>query len=107
MSPIEEYINDAEKDQQPMLKEIYQLIKEMLPVETTEKLSYGMPTFYLTENLVHFGATPSAMSAFEKQLKDYKTSKGALQIPYTKELPRELITKMVRFRLKEVVEKNA
>ena len=35
MSPIEEYINDAEKDQQPMLKEIYQLIKEMLPVETT------------------------------------------------------------------------
>ena len=116
MSPIEEYINDAEKDQQPMLKEIYQLIKEMLPVETTEKLSYGMPTFYLTDNLVHFGAmkkhlgfypTPSAMSAFEKQLKDYKTSKGALQIPYTKELPRELITKMVRFRLKEVVEKNA
>jgi hypothetical protein len=41
MSPIEEYINDAEKDQQPMLKEIYQLIKEMLPVETTEKLSYA------------------------------------------------------------------
>jgi len=116
MSPIEEYINDAEKDQQPMLKEIYQLIKEMVPVETTEKLSYGMPTFYLTENLVHFGAmkkhlgfypTPSAMTAFENQLKDYKTSKGALQIPYTKELPTELITEMVRFRLKEVVEKNA
>lgn len=116
MSPIEEYIHDAEKTQQPMLKEIYQLIKEIAPAEATEKISYGMPTFYLTENLVHFGAmkkhlgfypTPSAMTAFEKQLKDYKTSKGALQIPYTEELPRELITEMVRFRLKEVVEKNA
>ncbi|MGL9726756.1 iron chaperone [Enterococcus sp. DIV0756] len=116
MSPIEEYIHDAEKAQQPMLKEIYQLIKEMVPAEATEKISYGMPTFYLTENLVHFGAmkkhlgfypTPSAMTAFEEQLKDYKTSKGALQIPYTEELPRELITEMVRFRLKEVVEKNA
>ena len=56
MSPIEEYINDAEQEQQPMLKDIYQLIKELLPAETTEKLSYGMPTFYLKENLVHFGA---------------------------------------------------
>lgn len=116
MSLIEEYIHDAEKAQQPMLKEIYQLIKEIVPAEATVKISYGMPTFYLTENLVHFGAmkkhlgfypTPSAMTAFEKQLKDYKTSKGALQIPYTEELPRELITEMVRFRLKEVVEKNA
>ena len=116
MSPIEKYINDAEQEQQPMLKEIYQLIKEMVPAETTEKISYGMPTFYLTENLVHFGAmkkhlgfypTPSAMAAFEEQLKDYKTSKGALQIPYKQDLPTDLITEMVRFRLKEVVEKNA
>lgn len=116
MSPIEQYINEAEKDQQPMLKEIYQVIKEMVPVETTEKLSYGMPTFYLTENLVHFGAmkkhlgfypTPSAMTAFHEQLKEYKTSKGALQIPYKKELPVDLIKEMVSFRLKEVVEKNA
>ena len=66
MSPIEEYINDAEQDQQPMLKEIYQLIKEMLPVETTEKLSYGMPTFYLTENLVHFGAMKKHQKALYK-----------------------------------------
>ncbi|MBO0454374.1 iron chaperone [Candidatus Enterococcus murrayae] len=116
MSPIEEYIHAAETDQQPMLQEIYQLIKEIVPEETTEKISYGMPTFYLTENLVHFGAmkkhlgfypTPSAMTAFEERLKDYKTSKGALQIPYKQELPSEMITEMVRFRLKEVVEKNA
>ena len=106
MATIEEYINDAEKDQQPMLKEIYQLIKEMVPPET----------FHLTENLVHFGAmkkhlgfypTPSAMEEFQEQLKEYKTSKGALQIPYTQELPRNLIKEMVRFRLKEVMEKNA
>ena len=113
MTAIEEYINKAEKDQQPKLKEIYQVIKETVPPETKEKISYQMPTFYLKENLVHFGAmkkhigfypTPSAMEAFEKQLKDYKTSKGAVQFPYDQDLPIDLIKEMVRFRLQEVME---
>lgn len=112
MSPIEIYINDAEKEQQPLLKELYQLIKEIVPAETTEKISYGMPTFYLKENLVHFGAmkkhlgfypTPSVLTAFQEQLEDYKTSKGAVQFPYEQELPSDLIKKMVHFRLEEVV----
>ncbi|MGX7204585.1 iron chaperone [Enterococcus pingfangensis] len=112
MSPIEIYINDAEKEQQPLLKELYQLIKEIVPAETTEKISYGMPTFYLKENLVHFGAmkkhlgfypTPSVLTVFQEQLEDYKTSKGAVQFPYEQELPSDLIKKMVHFRLEEVV----
>lgn len=115
MSLIEDYIQAADADKRPRLKEIYQLIKQLVPKETTEKISYGLPTFYLTENLVHFGAmkkhlgfypTPSVLSAFEVQLEDYQTSKGALQLPYTQELPTDLIQAMVRFRLKEVEEKN-
>ncbi|MBM7711997.1 iron chaperone [Enterococcus xiangfangensis] len=116
MSPIEIYINDAEKGQQALLKELYQLIKEIVPAETTEKISYGLPTFYLKENLVHFGAmkkhlgfypTPSVLTAFQEQLKDYKTSKGAVQFPYEQELPIELIKRMVHFRLEEVVTNDA
>lgn len=116
MSSIEEYINAAEKEQRPKLTEIYQLIKEMVPTETTEKISYGMPTFYLTENLVHFGAmknhlgfypTPDVLEEFADRLKEYKTSKGAVQFSYKEELPVDLIKDMMRFRLKEVVEKNA
>lgn len=116
MSSIEEYINEANNEQQPKLKEIYQLIKELVPPETTEKLSYGMPTFHLKENLVHFGAmknhlgfypTPSAMEAFKDKLKEYKTSKGTVQFPYDQELPKGLIKRMVRFRVEEVMKKNA
>lgn len=116
MSLIENYINDAEKKQQPKLKEIYELIQSLVPPETTEKLSYGMPTFYLKENLVHFGAmknhlgfypTPSAMEAFQDKLKDYKTSKGAVQFPYDQDLPETLIKEMVRYRMEEVMNKTA
>lgn len=116
MSSIEKYIHEANQEQQLKLNEIYQLIKEIVPVETTEKISYGMPTFYLKENLVHFGGmkkhlgfypAPSAIEAFSEELTDYKTSKGAVQFPYDQELPTALITDMVRFRLKEVAEKHA
>ncbi|MDT2596422.1 DUF1801 domain-containing protein [Enterococcus dongliensis] len=116
MTPIETYINEADKKQQPMLKELYQLIKELVPAETVEKISYGMPTFHLKENLVHFGAmkkhvgfypTPSVIEAFKEQLKDYQTSKGAVQIPYEQKIPTELIKEMIHFRLEEVVAKNA
>ena len=76
----------------------------------TEKISYGMPTFYYNGNLVHFAAfknhigffpTPSAIEAFEKELKSYKTSKGTVQFPLADPLPLQLIERIVKFRVKE------
>ena len=112
MSPIEEYIQAAPTEQQAVLQQIYQVIKEEIP-EASEKLSYGMPTFYLKENLVHFAPskkhlgfypTPSAVTAFQSELTDYKTSKGAIQFPYDQELPVELIKRIVQFRKQEVMD---
>lgn len=90
MSSIEKYIHEANQEQQPKLNEIYQLIKEIVPVETTEKISYGLPTFYLKGNLVHFGGmknhlgfypAPSAMEAFSEELTDYKILQRGGAIP--------------------------
>lgn len=109
MTPIEEYIRETPVERQPVLTKLYHFIQEIVP-EAEEKISYGMPTFYLNGNLVHFSnakshigfyPTPSAVTAFQDQLTGYKTSKGAIQFPANQELPWELIREIVLFRKNE------
>ena len=106
---IDEYISGFPKETQLILEEIRKSIKEEAP-NATEKISYGMPTFYLNGNLVHFAAfkdhigffpAPSGIDKFEKELSKYKTGKGTLQFKYDKEIPFDLIGKIVKFRVKE------
>lgn len=113
-SPIARYIEGFDGQKRMRLEEIYALIKSEIP-EATEKISYGMPTFYLKENLVHFAAqakhlgfypSPSGVSAFEAELGSYAYSKGAIQFPYTQPLPEALIRKILRFRKQEAMESH-
>jgi uncharacterized protein YdhG (YjbR/CyaY superfamily) len=106
---IDNYISIFPSKTQTKLKQIRKTIKEIVP-EATEKINYGMPTFYLNGNLVHFAAykkhigfypTPSGIKKFEKQISKYKYSKGAVQFPLDKNLPIALIKKIVKFRIKE------
>ena len=110
MNPILDYINQQPPKSQPKLTEMYNIIKEVVTPLTTEKISWAMPTFYLNGNLVHFayakkhvGFYPGAngVASFLDQLTEYKTSKGAIQFPYDKPLPKELIQDIVKFRIKE------
>ncbi|EOI01657.1 hypothetical protein UAY_01065 [Enterococcus moraviensis ATCC BAA-383] len=109
MTIIEDYIAQAPKERQEKLQQLYTTIKELVPT-ATEKMSYGMPTFYLNGNLVHFAnaknhigfyPAPSAIEVFKDELSEFKTSKGAIQFSVEQELPIELIKKIVLFRLKE------
>jgi len=110
MNPIIEYINERPLESQTKLNEIYQIIKEVVTPETTEKISWAMPTFYLHGNLVHFayaknhvGFYPgqNGVASFLDRLTKYKTSKGAIQFPYAQPLPKELIQDIVKFRIME------
>lgn len=40
---------------------------------------------------------PEAVERFHEQLKDYKTSKGTIQLPYDKAHPLELIAEIARW----------
>ena len=109
MTQIQEYILNAESTHQDKLKQMYEIIKTIAPM-SEETMSWGMPTFKVKGNLVHFAdnknhlgfyPSPSGIIHFKDQLKDYKYSKGAIQFPYNKELPVELIKQIVLFRLKE------
>ncbi|KAF0091978.1 MAG: hypothetical protein FD141_162 [Fusobacteria bacterium] len=109
MNLIDEYIQTFPEEVQKKLQEIRQVIKENAP-EAIEKISYGIPTFYLEGNLVHFAAysghigfypAPSGIDAFKDELRAYKTSKGAIQFPIDKDIPLDLIKKIVLFRVGE------
>lgn len=76
-----------------------------------EAISYGIPTYKLGRNLVHFGVfkdhigffpTSSAIVAFSKDLTDFSTSRGTIRLPLDRPLPLALIRKIVTFRVKEI-----
>lgn len=110
---IDDYIATFSLEVQAMLEKLRQTIRKAAS-DATEKISYQMPTFYLSGNLVHFAAykghigfypTPSGIVAFEAELSQYKTSKGAIQFLIGKPLPLALVKKIVTFRVHENIAK--
>ena len=109
---IDEYIANFPKGVQLILKKLRQTIQKAAP-HATEAISYGIPTFKLgNKNLVHFGGfkshigfypAPRGIEAFKKELTEYLGGKGTVQFPLNKPLPYNLITKIVKFRVKETL----
>jgi uncharacterized protein YdhG (YjbR/CyaY superfamily) len=111
---IDDYIATFPKNVQHTLRELMGAIKESAP-EAEETISYGMPTFKLNGNLVHFAAyekhigfypTPSAILAFKEELSIYKQSKGGVQFPIDGPIPLDIVREIVRFRIKENLTKG-
>lgn len=107
---IDEYIFAQPEDMRPLLQSIRENIRAAAP-EAIEKISWQMPTFWQGENLIHFAAFKNhiglypggeATSEFSGRLTGYKTSKGAIQLPFGKPIDYELITDIVRWRVKQV-----
>jgi uncharacterized protein YdhG (YjbR/CyaY superfamily) len=112
---IDEYIEGLPPGVQQTLQKLRQTIREAAP-DAEEKISYQMPAFFLNGVLVYFAAyknhigfypTASGIANFREEISAYKNSKGAVQFPIDKPLPIELITRIVKFRVKENLEKAA
>lgn len=107
---IDEYISLFPEGVQEKLEKIRNFIKDIVP-ESTETISYQMPTFDLEgKHLVYFAAFkhhigfypfPSGIEAFKDEISEYKTSKGSIQFPLDKPIPFDLIKKILKFRVKE------
>jgi uncharacterized protein YdhG (YjbR/CyaY superfamily) len=111
---ITEYIQAAPKDAQKKLREMHACIRKAAP-GATEGLKWGMPAFSYQRILVTFAAhkthigfypTPSAVSAFAKELSKFTTAKGSIQFPLVKPLPLPLIRKITAFRVRESIEQD-
>jgi uncharacterized protein YdhG (YjbR/CyaY superfamily) len=106
---IEEYINAAPAAVQEKLWQLHECITKAAP-GTTESLKWNMPaysyqkilvTFAVFKNHVGFYPMETALEAFAKDLAKYKTAKGSVQFPLDKPLPLSLISKIIKFRVKE------
>jgi uncharacterized protein YdhG (YjbR/CyaY superfamily) len=106
---ISAYIADFPPDVQALLEKIRLTIRKAAP-DAEEAIKYQMPTFILNGNLVHFAAfkehigfypTPTGIDKFKKALSVYEGAKGSVRFPLDKPIPFALISKIVKFRVKE------
>lgn len=111
---IDTYIASFPPDIQQRLQEIRRIIKTAAP-DAEEVISYSMPAFKQNGVLVYFAGyanhtgfypTGSGIRNFQQEIAAYKNSKGAVQFPHDQPLPEELITRMVKFRVTEDLEKK-
>ena len=111
---VDEYISLFPETVAHILREVRRTIREAAP-EAEERIRWQMPTYWQGENLVHFAAAKnhlglypgeSGVRVFAEKLRDYKTSKGAIQFPFSKPIPYELIAEITRFRVRESGDKR-
>jgi uncharacterized protein YdhG (YjbR/CyaY superfamily) len=110
---IDEYIAGFPTDIQVILEKMRLTVRKAAP-DAVEKISYQIPTFYLKGNLVHFAGfkhhlgfypTPSGIGKFKNELSAYEITKGTIRFPLDKPIPFDLISKIVRFRVLENLER--
>jgi uncharacterized protein YdhG (YjbR/CyaY superfamily) len=112
---MDDYIASFPKEIQKILKQIRSAIKKASP-EAEETISYAIPAFkYKGRILLYFAAhknhiglypAPRGIEAFKKELSNYEGGKGTVQFPFIKPMPLNLITRITKFRAKEISEKN-
>lgn len=111
---IDEFIAAYPPPIQTKLRKMRDTIKKAAP-QATEAIKYGIPTFVLNGNLVHFAAyehhigfypTPSGIVEFKKELAAFETAKGSVKFPLDKALPLALVSQIVKFRVAENLAKK-
>ncbi len=112
---IDAYIAAFPADVRERLEQMRTAIRAEAP-DAEEAIKYGIPTFVLHGNLVHFAAfqnhigfypTPSGIETFARELSPYESAKGSVRFPFEQPLPLGLVRKIVAFRVKEARSKSA
>ena len=111
---IDDYIAGFPPDVRVILQKLRATIRKTAPA-AEEAIKYRLPTFVLHGNLVHFGAfkkhigfyaTPTGNKQFRQELSAYQGAKGSVQFPLDKPIPYGLVSKMVKFRVQENLERS-
>ena len=101
---IDEYILAQDECIRGQLQNVREAIRKELPA-AVEKISWSMPTWWNGHNIIHFAANknhiglypgPEAVAFFGEKLEraGCRYSKGAIQIPYSDNLPLDLISEI-------------
>ena len=108
---VEAYLAAVQEPARSTLEKVRAMIRSAVPAETTEALSYGIPSFRYKGALVGYAAFKTHCSFFpmnaalietmKDDLKDYSLSKGTIRFAVDKPLPAALIKKMVKARVSQ------
>jgi uncharacterized protein YdhG (YjbR/CyaY superfamily) len=106
---IDDYIAGFPHDVQQILEKMRLTIRKAAP-DAEETIKYQIPTFTLKGNLLSFAAykkhigfypAPIGNAEFKEELLVYEAGKGTVKFPLDKPIPFDLISKIVKFRVKE------
>lgn len=108
LKTVDEYIGNAPKKAQAMLRELRVILRKLTP-KASETLKWGSPVFEEGRILFSYSAhkthlnfmpTKPAMEPFMKALSGFKTGKDTIQLPYDHPLPKALIQAIATYRMK-------
>jgi uncharacterized protein YdhG (YjbR/CyaY superfamily) len=108
---IDTYLAALPGDIQSSLERVRNIVREAAP-ECTERISYKIPIFRLGKDLVGMSAqknhcalhtmSPPLMKAMAEELKGVRVSGATIHFTPEKPLPKELVERIVRERMREV-----
>jgi uncharacterized protein YdhG (YjbR/CyaY superfamily) len=110
---VDEYIAGFPREVQQILEKIRATVRRAAP-GAEETISYRIPSYTLKGKLVYFagfkkhiGFYPrvTGISKFKRELSKYEGAKGSVKFPLEMPVPLSLIRKIVKFRVKENLER--
>jgi uncharacterized protein YdhG (YjbR/CyaY superfamily) len=110
---IDEYIEAFPPAVQKTLEKLRRTIRKAAP-KAEEAIKYGIPTFVLNGNLVHFAAfkehigfypDPRGIEEFRPETTRYESGKGTLRFPLDEPIPFDLVARIVKYRVQKNLEK--
>jgi uncharacterized protein YdhG (YjbR/CyaY superfamily) len=113
---VDEYLANLDEPKRTTLQQVRQTIRTIVP-QAEEGISYGLPAYRLQGKVIagfaafknHLSYLPHSGSVFDEIPDDvagYVTSKGALQFPIDRPLPKALVKKLIAIRLRQVGQRH-
>lgn len=111
---VDEYLSVLPENKKSILQKLRRTIKQAVP-QAEELISYNMPSFKLHGGLIWYAAwkehislypRTSRMETVIKELSEYEGAKGTIKFPIDRPIPFDLISKIVKFRVRENLEKE-
>ena len=102
---VDEYLMQFKDEKKDILCNYRKIILNS-SIELREKISWGMPSYYINKYIIHFAghknhvgiyAGKEVVKVFENKLTGLNYSKGTIQIKYTDEIPKELIEEIIKY----------
>jgi len=110
---VDQYIAAFSGDVKKRMQQLRKTIKAAAP-KAEEVISYQMPGYKYLGMLVYFAAYKNHIGfypgaggilEFYKKLSSFKSAKGSVQFPNDRPIPYDVISKIVKFRVKQNEEK--